>query len=82
MASCSWPLRAESTVDGDDWSLRAVDKVCQHHIAACQRASAGVRSFGMAVDKYNAHSLELTNACIVLPNNVGFEAIPQARVFR
>lgn len=36
----------------------------------------------MAIDKYTAHSLELTNACFVLPSNIGFEAVPQATAFR
>ena len=78
MAECSWPLRADGNADGqDDWSVRAIDRLCMHHVRACRRAAEGARVIGMAVDKFNARSLDLANACIVLPSNVGFEAVPQ-----
>jgi hypothetical protein len=77
LEACKWPLRSSTSVGNEEWSLRAVDRVCTEHVYASKCASTGFKMFGMAVDKVSARSLELCNACIVLPNNVAFEGVPQ-----
>lgn len=72
-----WPLRAALPEESSEWSLRSIDKVCVDHVYAARQATLGVRVIGMAVDKFSARGLEMANACIVLPDNVGFEAVPQ-----
>ena len=59
------------------WEPRRVDKCCLRHTVAARKATRGITSFGMALDKVAGRGLHLQNAFFVLPSNVAFEALPQ-----
>lgn len=58
MCGCTWPVRAESGIDGEDWSLRAVDRLCQHHVAACMC----VRPWGSGPSAWQSTSTQPTRS--------------------
>ena len=80
--ACDWVLRADLPQDDGEWSLRAIDRLVTQHVYAGKMASAGIKRFGMAVDKYSAHLLDICNGVVVLPNNIAYEAVTQVAQIR
>lgn len=75
---CEFPVRYHHDKnDTDDWSCRAVDRVCMEHVFATRFVSKGIKMIGLASDKYSGRNVELLNGCFVLPSGVAFEAVPQ-----
>ena len=52
MVECSFPIRYYEKDLGDDWSARAVDRVCMDHVAASKYVSKGCKSMGLATDVF------------------------------
>lgn len=77
IADCSWPLRADEAAGAEDWSLRAIDRLCTEHVYAGKVASSSFKCFGVGVDKFSARAMEVCNGAFVLPDNVAYEAVPQ-----
>ena len=72
-----WILQGRLVEESGSWSAREVDQCCLQFVAASREATTGHRHAGLAVDKYLGRGVGIQNGLMVLPNNVGFEFVPQ-----
>ena len=78
---CHWPLRVQMTeASCEARGVREQESLVMSHIHQSRGATRDMLFLGAAMDKASVRGLDLCNTIFTLPNNKGFEALPQVAV--